>query len=179
MLLCNLSLCFYALGDYEQSLQNGEKVALLDPNHLKASYRRALALKKLGRMEKAFDEIRNARLIAIGKQQIDEQINKEYRAIKEAYLLTKSNSVSLNSSFVSNLNRPKHNNAELTSSTQSNLAEFLDNNFPTSIKTTPYYALCSAISSFVLLKRFISIDLVTKPAMIAAPVLTLSMFGFL
>jgi len=177
MLLCNLSLCFYALGDYEQSLQNGEKVALLDPNHLKASYRRALALKKLGRMEKAFDEIRNARLIAIGKQQIDELINKEYRVIKEAYLLTKSNSVSLNSSFVSNLNRPKVN--ELTSSTQSNLAEFLDNNFPTSIKTTPYYALCSAISSFVLLKRFISIDLVTKPAMIAAPILTLSMFGFL
>jgi len=67
MLLCNLSICFYELGDYERSLQHGEKVALLDPNHLKASYRRALALKKLGRLDKAFDEIRNARLISIGK----------------------------------------------------------------------------------------------------------------
>ena len=32
-----------------------------------AAYRRALALKKLERYDKAFEEIKNARLIAIGK----------------------------------------------------------------------------------------------------------------
>lgn len=67
MLLCNLSLCYFCKEDYENSLKSAEKAGALDPTHLKAAYRRALALKKLGRYIQAFEEIKNARLIAIGK----------------------------------------------------------------------------------------------------------------
>jgi len=49
MLLCNLSLCYFCKEDYANSLSNAEKAGALDPTHLKAAYRRALALKKLGR----------------------------------------------------------------------------------------------------------------------------------
>lgn len=178
-----MSLCYYNDGDFESSLKYGEKVSTIDPNHLKAAYRRALALKKLNRFEQAFDEIKNARLIAIGRQQVDELINKEYKIIKQLHFDAKGLPLSQNNSMVNPSEiKPK---TEMTNSNISNISnisnvvEFLDDNFPHSTKTTPFYAICSATTTFIFLKRFMNIDLTTKSALLAAPLLSFSMFGFL
>ncbi|KAL4476222.1 hypothetical protein ABPG74_009955 [Tetrahymena malaccensis] len=184
MLLCNISLCYFNEGEFEKSLEYAQKVSVINPNHLKAAYRRALALKKLQRYEKAFEEIKNARLIAIGLQQVDENINKEYKIIKQLYTEEKSkiqsqnNSAQLLSSSGSN-NKNKNSQNFLNNSSLTNVSQFLDNNFPGSMKTTPFYLLCSSFTTYVVLKKFMNIRLLSKPAIIGGPLLSLGLFGFL
>ncbi|KAL4499634.1 hypothetical protein ABPG72_017174 [Tetrahymena utriculariae] len=184
MLLCNISLCYFNEGDFEKSLEYVEKVRIINPNHLKASYRRALALKKLQRYEKAFEEIKNARLIAIGHQQVDENINKEYKVIKQLYTEGKSKIESQNNSAhqlssSGTNNKSKKSQNLLNDSSLTNVSQFLDNNFPGSMKTTPFYMLCSSFTTYVVLKKFMNIRLLSKPAIIGGPLLSLGLFGFL
>jgi len=46
------------------------------------------------------------------------------------------------------------NHSYLTNSAISNVVDSLDNNFPSSLRTTPFYALFSLGSTFLLLKGF-------------------------
>ncbi|KAL7674454.1 hypothetical protein ACOME3_000735 [Neoechinorhynchus agilis] len=86
--LTNRSLCFLRLGDNDKALNDAMEALRLDPFYIKAIYRKACALEKLGRLSEAYVEtkelmVRNpgdksfqslyTRLSTDLKQQIDEQ----------------------------------------------------------------------------------------------------------
>lgn len=188
MVFCNLSLCHFNSGQFEDSLKYSEEASKIDPMHLKAAYRRALALKKLGRIEKAFEEIKNARLIAIGQQKTDEQINREYTAIKELYQekaakekadLTASRLYQAEAAAAAAKAALVEKN-NMTASTIQNLSTFVSKNFEQKKKwTSPYFAIGSAFTSFLVLNRFIHAGFMSKSTLIATPIISLSTYGLL
>jgi len=56
----NLSMMFFKLGKHRQSRDVASKALEIDPDHVKARYRRAVAHRKLGNSEEAVDDLKTA-----------------------------------------------------------------------------------------------------------------------
>eukprot|EP01138_Halocafeteria_seosinensis_P003213 gb/GECG01003287.1/.p1 GENE.gb/GECG01003287.1/~~gb/GECG01003287.1/.p1 ORF type:complete len:281 (+),score=61.85 gb/GECG01003287.1/:1-843(+) len=74
LLLCNRAQCFIRKGEYESTVEDCTTCLTLSKNNVKALFRRATALEKLGRLNEALRDYMDARELTPGHAAIEEAI---------------------------------------------------------------------------------------------------------
>lgn len=92
----NLSMMCFKLGKHRQSRDVASRALEIDPDHVKARYRRAVALRKMGNSEEAVKDLK----VALGKDPVNAAVRKELVAIqKEIQKAKKAQKASLQKAF--------------------------------------------------------------------------------
>ncbi|XP_072277266.1 zinc finger CCCH domain-containing protein 7B isoform X2 [Pyxicephalus adspersus] len=71
-LFVNRSCCYYSLGFYEKSLEDSDKALNLDKENMRALYRKAKALDKLGKHQEAYSCISHRILVLVQDESVTE-----------------------------------------------------------------------------------------------------------